>query len=197
MSEKRVVGRNVAIALGIICIVLVVGLIGAVTNYTSIMRTKDDTIASLNSQITDKDNTISSLNLQIASKDSQISSLNSQIVDLQNQINNLNSIINLEKSTVWVDDQTVSQPAGSYTYWTVSAGYAGYISVWVQTSTTSNTYVRVIWSSYGVNFDQSITVGVSGTAVFPVLPASGIEIRVGNSNWLSGATETVTITYYY
>jgi len=39
MSEKRVVGRNVAIALGIICIVLVVGLIGAATNYMSIMKT--------------------------------------------------------------------------------------------------------------------------------------------------------------
>jgi len=183
MSEKKVVGRNVAIALGIICIILAVGLVGVVANYTSIISSKDDTI--------------SSLNLQITSKDSQISSLNSQIANLQNQVNDLNSVINLEKSTVWVDDQTVSQPAGSYTYWTVSASYAGYVSVWVQTSTTDNTYVRVIWSSHGVNYDESITVGVSGTAVFPILPASSIEIRVGNSNWLSGATETVTITYHY
>jgi cell division protein FtsL len=183
MSEKKVVGRNVAIALGIICIILAVGLVGAVANYTSI--------------ITSKDNTISSLNSQIATKDSQISSLNSQITNLQNQVNDLNSIMNLEKSTVWVDDQTVSQPAGSYTYWTFSAGYAGYVSVWVQTSTTDNTYVRVIWSSHGVNYDHSITVGVSGTAVFPILPTSSIEIRVGNSNLFSGATETVTITYHY
>jgi hypothetical protein len=169
MSERKVVGRNVAIALGIICMILAVGLVGAVANYTSIISGKENTIASLNSQI----------------------------ANLQNQVNDLNSIINLEKSTVWVDDQTVSQPAGSYTYWTVSASYAGYVSVWVQTSTTDNTYVRVIWSSHGVNYDHSITVGVSGTAVFPILPASGIEIRVGNSNWLSGATETVTITYHY
>jgi hypothetical protein len=183
MSERKVVGRNVAIALGIICIILVVGFTGAVTNYMSIIKGKDDTIASLNSQITDKDNTISSLN--------------SSITNLENQVDNLNSIINLQKSTVWVDDQTVSQPAGSYTHWTVSASYAGYVSVWVQTSTTDNTYVRVIWSSHGVNYDESITVGVSGTAVFPVLPTSSIEIRVGNSNWFSGATETVTIIYYY
>ena len=169
MSERKVVGRNVALILGIICVILAVGLIGAVINYTSVINTKDDTIVSLNSQIT----------------------------DYQNQINNLNGIINLEKSTVWVDDQTISQPASSYTYWTFSASYAGYISVLVQTSTTSNTYVRVIWSSYGVNFDQSITVGVSGTAVFPVLPCSSIEIRVGNSNLFNGATETVTITYHY
>jgi predicted PurR-regulated permease PerM len=162
VSERKVVGRNVAIALGIICIILVVGLIVAVANYTSIIKGKDDTIASL-----------------------------------QNQVGDLNSIINLEKSTVWVNDQTVSQPASSYTYWTVSADYAGYISVQVQTSTTTNTYVRVIWSAYGVNYDHQITVGTSGTAVFPVLPCSNIEIRVGNSNIVNGATETVTITYHY
>ncbi|MEM3743852.1 MAG: hypothetical protein QXW43_04920 [Candidatus Methanomethyliaceae archaeon] len=169
MSEKKVVDRNVAIALGIICVLLAVGLVGAVMNYTSIISGKDSTIASLNSQIT----------------------------NLKNQVNDLNSIINLEKSTVWVSDQTVSQPAGSYTQWKVSASYAGYVSVRVQTSTTDKTYVRVIWSSYGVHYDQSITVGVSGTAVFPILPASNIEIRVGNSNLFSGATETVTITYHY
>jgi predicted PurR-regulated permease PerM len=162
MSERKVVGRNGAIALGIICIILVAGLIVAVANYTSIIKGKDDTIASL-----------------------------------QNQMSDLNSIINLQKSTVWVNDQTVSQPASSYTYWTVSADYAGYISVQVQTSTTTNTYVRVRWSAYGVNYDQQITVGTSGTAVFPVLPCSNIEIRVGNSNLVNGASETVTITYHY
>jgi len=61
MSERKVVGRNVSIALGIICIILAVGLVGAVVNYTSIIATKDFQIASSNSQITDKDNTISSL----------------------------------------------------------------------------------------------------------------------------------------
>jgi uncharacterized coiled-coil protein SlyX len=197
MSERKVVGRNVAIVLGIICIILVVGLIGAVTNYTSIIKGKDDTIASLNSQITEKDNTISSLNLQIATRDSQISSLNSQIASLQNQVSDLNSIINLEKSTVWVDDQTVSQPANSYTYWTFSASYAGYISVMVHTSTTTNTYVQLIWSTPGIYYDHTITVGAGGEAAFPILPSSSIEIRVGNTNWVNGATETVTIIYYY
>ncbi|MGQ9642140.1 MAG: hypothetical protein ACUVUF_08530 [Candidatus Bathycorpusculaceae bacterium] len=204
MSEKKVVGRNVAIALGIICIVLAVGLVGAMINYTSIISGKDNIIASLNSQITDKDNTIASLNSRIANlqtqitdKDNTIASLNSRIANLQTQVNELNSIIDLEKSTVWVYDQTISQPVSSYTYWTFSASYAGYIVVTVHTSTTDKTYVRVIWSSYGVDYDESITVGASGTAVFPVLPASSIEVRVGNRNLLSGATEIVSITYHY
>jgi len=183
-QEKKVVGRNIAIALGIICIILAVGLVGAVANYTSIISGKDSTIASLNSQIT--------------VKDSQISSLNSNNNILQNLMNGLNGIVNLTRSDTWVNSETISQPSSSY--WSFSTNaviYAGYVSVWVQTSTTTNTYVRVIYTAYGVNYDNQIVVGTSGTAVFPLLPSSSIEIRVGNSNWINGATETVTITYHY
>jgi len=41
MSEKKVVGRKVAIALGIICVILVVGLAGVMVNYTRIINDKD------------------------------------------------------------------------------------------------------------------------------------------------------------
>jgi hypothetical protein len=82
MSEKKVVGRNVAIALGIIAIILLVGLAGVIANYTSVINAKDNLIASKDSEITNK-------NSQIADKDSQISSLNSQIADLKNQIDSL------------------------------------------------------------------------------------------------------------
>jgi len=51
MSEKKVVGRNVVIAVGIICMILAVGLVGAITNYTSIINTKDSTIQSKDSQM--------------------------------------------------------------------------------------------------------------------------------------------------
>jgi hypothetical protein len=171
MSEKKVVSRSVAIALGIMCVVLLILLVGNIMTFSS--------------QISDLKN-------QISTNNSQISSLNSRVSDLTD-------IVNLAKSTIWVNRQTISQPAGSYTHWTpaFSASYAGYVSVQVHTSTTSKTYVQVIYSSHGVDYDQQITVGASGTAVFPVLPSSAIEIRVGNTNLTSGATQTVTITYYY
>jgi hypothetical protein len=87
---------------------------------------------------------------------------------------------------------------GSYTYWTFSASYAGYVSVYVQSSTSGATYVEVIYSAYGVSYDNQIGVGSGGYSVtFPILPSSNIEIGVGNSNLINGATETVTITYYY
>jgi hypothetical protein len=41
MSEKKVVGRRVAIALGIICVILVVALAGVMANYTRIINDKD------------------------------------------------------------------------------------------------------------------------------------------------------------
>ena len=49
--ERKVVGRTVAIALGIICIILAAFLVGAVADYTSIISGKDNTIMTDNAQI--------------------------------------------------------------------------------------------------------------------------------------------------
>lgn len=113
-------------------------------------------------------------------------------------INDLNSNLNLDKSTVWVNDMTLNQPANFYTDWSpgFSASYCGYISAQA-TSNTSSTYVRVIYASHGVVYDNQISVGSGGTAAFPVLPCNNIEVRVGNTNLLDGARITVTVTYHY
>ena len=181
MSEKKVVGRGVAIALGSICIVLI-----AFIAYFSITG---------------------------------ISAQNSYN-NLQKQVNDLTNITNLADSRVLVNDQTVSQTAGNYTSWMFnpsgqsiithswSINYAGVLKVDVQSSTTNNTYVRVIYSwynpqfafaeySWGVHYNNQIEVGTIGTASFPVFPTYDIEIRVGSTNTSENATETVTITYYY
>jgi Flp pilus assembly protein TadG len=79
--------------------------------------------------------------------------------------------------------------------WT--ANYAGYIIVNVQSSTTSNQYIQVTWTSNGINYSNKITVGDTGTAVFPVLPANNVQITIANTNLLNGATATVNITYIY
>lgn len=185
--ERKVVGRTVAIALGIICIVLVVGLVGAIAYYTLTINDKNNTISSLNSQITDKD--------------SQISSLNFQVSDLQNVTSELARTVSLEKSETWIDNQTISQRAGNPTDLAFSAYVAGYVSVWVKNSTSTTTYVRVIYSSLGVDYDSNnISVGTSGTRVFPILPASSIRIIVGNKDNAASnetVTTTLTITYYY
>ena len=102
MSEKKVVGRKVAIALGIICTLLAVSLVVAIVNYTSI-------ITSLNSQISSKDSQIQTLTSQknqlqtwlngnVTSLNSQISSLNSTVTTLQSQVSALTAIINMSES---------------------------------------------------------------------------------------------------
>ena len=94
MSEKKFVGRNVAIALGIACIVLLALLIGSVYSF--------------NSQI-------SSLELEISAKNDTIASLNSQLQALTNQKNQLQTwlegnltlldtlIAERDKLSAWLD----------------------------------------------------------------------------------------------
>jgi Trk-type K+ transport system membrane component len=48
--KKKVVSRTVAIALGIICIILVVGLVGAIADYRSILNRKDNTITTISAR---------------------------------------------------------------------------------------------------------------------------------------------------
>jgi predicted membrane-bound spermidine synthase len=148
-TPKKMVSTNVAVALGILCIILIAAL--GVVVYMAYAPTS----------------------------------------------NSLQSIVNLQDSYVWVNDQTVSQGAGSFSTWSSSETYAGYVVVSVLSSTVSGTHVQVTYSAYGVNFDQTQVVSAGSTAVFPILPCSDVTVGVGNGNILSSATETVTITYYY
>jgi hypothetical protein len=173
MSEKKVVSRSAAIAVIIICVALTVGLIGTVIFYTS-----------------------------------QVSSLNRKVSDLTD-------IVNLDKFTLWLNETTVTQTANNYTSWLFTPSYAGDVGVLVTSSTSNSTYIRLIYSSYGINYDNTITVGTitnttgNGVGWFPVvlLPEAmvpslkpyspNVEIRVGNTDGVGNATETVAIYYGY
>lgn len=200
MSEiepRKMVSRNVAVALGIICILLIAVVayfsitgISAQNSYNNLQNQNNQLQAWLNgneSELYQAQNWLSG----------NITSLTGNITTLQSQVNNLTSIINLANSIVWLNDQTISQPHGSSTSWTESANYAGYVSIFVLSSTTNSTYARVLYSVDGVNYDNAVSVGASGIVYFPVLPSSSITAEVGNNNAVGGATETVTITYYY
>lgn len=197
MTEKEKKLRAAAIGVGTLCAILLIALAYSVVTYTSMLQNKDSQIESLNSQIATlggKPNPNTST--QVSDLQTQIANLNSQISGLNSQINDLKSIVNLQKSESGISDQTVNQPANSYTSWKISASNAGYFVVNVQSSTTTKTYVEVKYSAYGITYDNRVGVGSGGSASFPVLPAN-IEVDVGNTNLLNGATETVTITYHY
>jgi hypothetical protein len=192
--------------LGLICLVLAAGLVGSIVVYMPMVN-------NLQSQMTEKDNTISSLNSTISSLNRQVQAFQNAIAQLQSQSSTsanasqeiaylnsqilaLNSILYLNESGLLVNHQSINQAAGANTTVYNNVPYfAGYVSIDVQSNSTT-TYVEVIYSSYGVNYDNSVIVGTSGTAAFPVLPGS-VEIRVGNTEAVDSVTATVTATYHY
>jgi len=187
MSEKKIVRRSVAVALGIVCIILVAAL--GVVAYMGYSPTTTNSVTSLQNQLSQLQDTYNSYVASHHHTDSEYDAL-------QNQVSDLTSALNLGKSRVWISSQTASSPYNSYYSWApLSVDYAGYVSVNVESSTSTHTYVHAIYSAYGVHYDQWIDVGKSGTAVFPVLPTSSMGIYVGAH--YEASTVTVTITYYY
>ena len=201
-SQKKVFGKKVVVALGIICVVLLAGLVGALAFYISMVNSlnlqiaeKDETISSLNSQLAERDDIISSLNSQIstfqntlASKDSQINSLNSTILSLYNYL-----YLNVSAILVYT---SITQDANSSTsVWNYMLQFAGYIVVYVQSS-SNTTYVELSYSYREVDYRNIVTVGTNGTAAFPVLPAL-VKINVGNADTISPVTTSIMAIYYY
>lgn len=194
--RKIIISRTVTLALGLICIVLLAGLVGAiaiyapmVTNLESQITERDNTISSLNSQVSILQDSLNQSNSDIAAKDAQITALNYQISTFYNYL-----ILNASRLLIY--NQTVYQAAGANTTGNYTLDFAGYIIVNVQSS-SNTTYAGLAYSSFGVNYNNSIIVGTSGTAAFPVLPAF-VELRVGNTETdNSTVTTVITAIYYY
>lgn len=197
------------VAISVILVIILLGINSLLSlqieDLKNQLNEKNNTITSLHSEIIEVERNItnsfqikiSALEGQLNEKNNTIASLQNKIADLENQTKELNSIVNLEKSEVWINKYTITQSPNSYISWTFSPKYGGYVSVVVHSSTTNTTYARVKWSSYGVNYENTITIGLAGTAVFPVLPTSNLEIKVGNANSVGETSLTVSVIYHY
>ena len=188
-----------------VCILLVAALVAVIVVYKPMSNTsalesqlaeKDAKIASLNSSVTTLQSLVARYVQYFNENSSGTSDLDAQINALNAQIDELNNYLALNASGVMLNNEAVSQAANNYTAYQFDLQYAGYVSVNVQSSTSSTTYVEVLYSAFGINYDENKTVGTSGTAAFPVLPAT-IEIRVGNTESSGTITGTVTAIYYY
>jgi len=115
MSEKKVVGRSIVIGLGIICVVLLVALVGAVANYTSIINKKD---ATYNDYVSTHSHTDSEYNASQFNYNNYVanhhhtdseyddyasthSHTNSEYDSLQNQVNSLKAAQLSEVNLKW------------------------------------------------------------------------------------------------
>lgn len=94
-KPRRMVGKTVAIALGLVCIILVVGLIGTFAYYAPMISDKNNMISSLDAQISKLNSNVTNLQKQITSDNATINSLISNATMLQGE---LNSILNGSKS---------------------------------------------------------------------------------------------------
>ena len=210
-TGQKVVNRRVALVLGMICILLVAALVAVTVVYKPMQSN-----SALEAQLAEKDDTIAQLNnrtialqKQLANyvmlfsqysnesgTDVTVTELNAQIASLNAQIEVLNNYLNLNASGLLLNNLAVSQGANAYTtVWNELLDIAGYVTVDVQSS-TNTAYVEVRYSAFGVNYDENQTVGISGTAAFPVLPGT-IEIRIGNTDTSGTVTGTVTATYHF
>jgi hypothetical protein len=170
-------------------------------------------ISSLNSQIAQLKSWLSGnitvYQNEIALYNNEVNQYGNYVVDhhhtdedynaTSSQNTNLKNITDLADSVILENNDSIQQAAGQFTNWTESIDYAGYVSVLVQNSNVTSVDVAVAYLAYGTSFSQEPpAVNVGGTAIFPVLP-SNITIFVGNSNlgFEGGASETITITYFY
>jgi len=182
---------------------------GTINNLQNDNKKLQDTINGLQGDSHSQD-TINGLRDENQKLQDTINGLQSDNQRLQNSINSLQGsvqelrdITNLAKSTTIASRQIINQQAGSYTYYNVTAQYAGYIFVRIDSSTTNQNYARVSYTYNGGQSPHTITynqrtdiTSSGGWACFPVLPGS-VTISVGNTNLVNGATMTVTIEYWY
>jgi hypothetical protein len=202
MAERKVVGRKLAIVLGVVSVILAVGLVIALVAYLPASAQ----VSTLNAQIAGKDQIIAALNLQITSLQNnttsqsanaaQVATLKNQIASLQAENADLYNVLYLNATGVLVNSQAFTQePYTNVTIWDGSQPlqYAGYVTVQLQSS-SNQTYVEVSYNSYGVAYDNVVTLG-NGTASFPVLPSNAVIVLGNNDNVT--ATGTVTALYHY
>jgi outer membrane murein-binding lipoprotein Lpp len=204
MTERKPLNRF-AIGAGVLCVILLGGLVYAVAQIGDVTSSKNAELKKLNSQMSSinftKNTEISRLSGLVSSinssKTAEIDKLNSQVADLNSKVTNLTRIVNLEETTVWVDHKILNQMQNQSHDWTFVSDHAGYVIIDVQSSTTDKTYVQLSYVANAVYYDSGrIFVGSFGWKAFPVVPGY-INFRVGNTNLNEGATEMVTVTLHY
>ena len=202
MSKKQAGDLKLAGAL-VCCLILGTSMVSIIAFYSSILNTKQNTINSLNSDITERDAQISSLNSEKELMQSQIANLTFETETLQSQIINLTEIIELSKTESWIDEYFDNVTAGTYISWNRTIDYPGYIKFdrfgGGSTTETGEIYAQVIWSTNNrVYFDEKKIFEKDLHFRFPVLPTSNLEIRVGYDDPQNGtANIIVAVSYVY
>ncbi|MEM3546320.1 MAG: hypothetical protein QXU47_07455 [Candidatus Bathyarchaeia archaeon] len=111
--KGKVVSRSIAITLGIAIIILSIGLLVAITHFTSMLKEKDNIIATKNSQI-------DSLNMQIVGLQGQIADMQDRVAFLSAEMYELareNYRLKVENERLGNENAELRKPSIYTAYW--------------------------------------------------------------------------------
>jgi len=192
------------IALTIICIILAAGLVGVAAVYInnqSQISQKDDTIDSLTDEVAVLQLQLSQIPDsavylgQIANLKQQLEGLNDSYTGVLAEYTNLLKIVQMRASGIMYDSSFTQNANEQTILYENAVDYAGFVVVEATANATS-TYAKVQYSFGEFNFDYNQTLGVSGTAAFPILPGN-VQLLIGNVNETNSNTVTATATFYF
>jgi len=194
-------GANIKIlSLAVICVVLAASLVAVFavyqpTSQQAKINSKNKEISSLQAQITSLN---AQFNVNATGYENQISSLNTQLTTLTDELNNASAqlsqasnIMTMNASQTLVNSKAVTNATDLFDG---ALSYPGYVTVQA-TSNSTTAYIQTSYSVYGVSYNQTVTVGKSGTAAFPVLPTT-VDIKIATSD-NTAFNATVTVTFHY
>lgn len=170
VEEKKVVRRSVAIALGIVCIILIASMVAVVTIQSISYTEKEAEIAHQLLRLW-HDGTLSI---------------------------SLGDVNNLLQSDVLWKNKTITEPTDSYRTFTLTnyINNSGYLTIDLTTAYSTEVYVGITYDSGYIRV-TNMSRFIYGTASFPVVPCPSVEIGFGNFASGGNQTLTVTVTYYY
>jgi hypothetical protein len=180
-TEQKMVSRNIALTLGIICIILVAGLVGPLVYYALTHNHSDSEYAALQSQLNDLTDEING---------------GKQVVLVNETVNTGNNY------TAW---HFLANLTGSVAITVHPPHYTTYAQIiWNVPVLFSGDYQSTIQYVHNVSFND---LGGYETVSFPVVvlnyfypysnTGTDVEIIVGGINVTNAYSETVAITYYY
>jgi hypothetical protein len=209
-NQRKVVGRKVALALGLVCILLTAGLVGVLAIYLTSNANADE-ITSLKAENADLQGNVTSLTNQLTALQNSyaqlynqyqsLSTQNSSIEDLQNYTSDLLNILQLGASVQYLQDEEVQMDPNSSTTLLDSStlnsplAYAGYFTVQASSNSTT-TYVQLQYSYASNAYNNTIVIGESGTAVLPSLPGQ-FALNLGNTEATDTVSATISVVYVY
>jgi len=139
-TKKRISAKSVLLVVGIICIVLLAGLISTVIVYSSIIQDKNSSISSLNSRI-------STLNSSVTNLQDQLDFLQTQLGDLLNATAPSVSLEELSLNpSAWLNRTVVVE--GNFTGPWPTNTVPGLVIPWLFTLSSDGTTVKVVWNGW-------------------------------------------------